>query len=106
MLSSLVVYSLWIFFNISVTILAGTLLRSAGAIAGVSMFFLALLSASTGLFSKFMTWSPSNLREHATSILMQGELLDKGWLVLSMTLALSVVFISLAVFHFKRFEQF
>src|SRR4051812_42351190 len=40
MLSSLVVYSLWIVFIVAVTILVGTLLRNSGGIAGVSVLFL------------------------------------------------------------------
>ncbi|WP_339148715.1 MULTISPECIES: ABC transporter permease subunit [unclassified Sutcliffiella] len=106
MLASLGVYSLWVVLIISVTILAGTLLRTSGGIAGVSISFLALLTVSTGLFTKFMEWSPAKLREHATSILMQGELLENGLLVIAATLSLSLLLVLLAIFNFKRFEQF
>jgi ABC-2 type transport system permease protein len=105
-LGSLAFYSLWIIFIISITIFAGTFLRSAGGIAGFSASLLALLTVSTGLLTKFMTWSPANIREHATYILMQEELLDKGFLVLGLTVVLSLLFVAFAIFNFKRFEQF
>ncbi|MCG1023688.1 ABC transporter permease [Sutcliffiella horikoshii] len=106
MLASLGVYSLWVVLIISVTIFAGTLIRTTGGIAGVSISFLALLTVSTGLFTRFMEWSPAKLREHATSILMQGELLENGLLVITATLCLSLLLLLLATFNFKRFEQF
>ncbi|MCM3620221.1 ABC transporter permease [Sutcliffiella horikoshii] len=106
MLASLGVYSLWVVMIISVTILTGTLLRTSGGIAGVSVSFLAILTVATGLFTKFMEWSPAKLREHATSILMQGELAENGLLVIIVTICLSVLFVVLATFNFKRFEQF
>lgn len=106
MLASLGVYSLWIVLIISITIFAGTLLRTSGGIAGVSVSFLALLTVSTGLFTKFMEWSPAKLREHATVILMQRELLENGLLVIVATLSLSLLLVLLATLNFKRFEQF
>lgn len=106
MLASLGVYSLWIVLIISVTIFTGTLFRTSGGIAGVSITFLALLTVSTGLFTRFMEWSPAKLREHATAILMQGELPENALLVITATLCLSLLLVVLATFNFKRFEQF
>jgi len=106
MLSSLGIYSLWILFIISVTTLAGTLLKASSGIAGISISLLAVLSVSSGLFTRFMEWSPANLRSHASGVLMNGQLLDNGLLVIFTTVGLSLIFVLFATFNFKRFEQF
>ena len=106
MLSSLVIYSLWIVFIISLTILAGTFLKSSSGIAGISISLLGVMSVASGLFTRFMEWSPTNLRSQASGVLMNGELLDNGLLVIFTTVGLSLVFVWLATFNFKRFEQF
>ncbi|WP_223702077.1 ABC transporter permease [Sutcliffiella deserti] len=106
MLLSFVIYSLWILFVISVTIMAGTFLKSTGGIAGVSISILGILSVATGLFTKYTLWSPSHLRMHATAMLMEGDLIKNGLLVIFTTLALSFLCLLVATFNFKRFEQF
>lgn len=106
LLGSMAVYSLWIILIVSVSILSGTLLRSGGGIAGISICFLGLLTVVTGLFIRYMEWSPSRLREVATSILLEGELAEKGLLVLLSTIVLSLLMVILATWRFKRFEQF
>jgi ABC-2 type transport system permease protein len=106
MLSSLGIYSLWILFIISVTTLAGTLLKASSGIAGISIALLGVLSVSSGLFSRFMEWSPTNLRAHASGVLLNGELLDNSLLVIFTTVGLSLIFVLFATYKFKRFEQF
>jgi len=106
MLTSLAIYSLWIVFIISVTILLGTLLKSAGGIAGVSILILGGLSLASSLFTKYTKWSPANLRSQASAVLLEGGLLENGWLVIWTTLGLSLLLIAVAALNFKRFEQF
>lgn len=105
-LSSLVIYSLWIVFTIAVTILVGTLLRSSGGIAGVSILFLAAISLLTTLLPRFMEWSPGNLRVAALMVLLEGQWGSSVWLVVFSTLGLSILFFGIAVLIFKRFESF
>lgn len=106
MLLSFAVYSLWVVFIISITILIGTVLKSAGGIAGVSILILGGLSLASGLFTKYTVWSPSNLRLQASGVLLEGELLENGWIVTGTTLGLSVLLIVIAALNFRRFEQF
>jgi len=106
MLSSLVVYSFWVVFVVALTVLVGTLLRNNGGIAGVSVLFLALISLLTTLLPKFMEWSPGNLRAEASAILLEGQWVSSVWFVVFSTLGLSVLLFGLAVFSFKRFENF
>ncbi|MCM3671848.1 ABC transporter permease subunit [Mesobacillus maritimus] len=106
MLASLAVYSLWIVFLVAVTLFVGTLLRSSGGIAGVSVVFLSVISLLTTLLPKYMEWSPGNLRAEASNILLEGEWGSSATLVSLSTLALSVLFFGLAVYMFKKFERF
>ncbi|MBM4765188.1 ABC transporter permease subunit [Bacillus sp. B15-48] len=106
MLSSLMVYSMWLVFIAAVTIFFGTLLRNSGGIAGVSVLLLAAISLLTTLLPKYMEWSPGNLRLEASLILLEGEWASSTWLVVSSTLGLSILFLGLAVVVFKRFESF
>jgi ABC-2 type transport system permease protein len=106
MLTSFLVYSLWIVFIAAVTIFAGTLLRSSGGIAGASILFLSLISLLTTLLPKYMKWSPASLREQASILLMEGPWDSASWLVVYSAIGLSLLLFSLAVFSFKRFESF
>ena len=105
-ISSFLVYSLWIVFLVSVTIMLGTVLTNNGGIAGSSISFLAALSLITGLLTRFMEWSPATLRDQATNILVHQEVLDTFLLAISSTIGLSAVFVALAVISFKRLERF
>ncbi|WP_078382310.1 ABC transporter permease [Sutcliffiella halmapala] len=106
MLTSSAIYSLWIVFLLSVTILMGTFLKATSGIAGLSVIVLGGLSVISSLFITYTQWSPTNLRAHATAFLMQGELLENGMLTICTTIGLSLFFVLLATVNFKRFEQF
>ncbi|KHF37823.1 ABC transporter permease [Halalkalibacter okhensis] len=106
MLSSLVVYSLWIVFIVAVTVLAGTLLKNNGGIAGVSVLFLGVISILTTLLPKYMEWSPGNIRAQASILLIEGEWVRSVWIVVGSTVGLSALCFLLAVFTFKRFESY
>lgn len=103
---SFLIYSLWIVLIVSITILAGTIFKGNGAIAGISVLFLGVLSVLTTLLPKFMKWSPANLREHATIILMGQPAQDHLVLTIVSTIVLCVAFFALAVIRFGRAEQY
>ena len=105
-LTSFLIYCLWIIFILTFTIWLGTLLKNTGGIAGVSLTFLATLSLLTGLITKYMKWSPATLRNQATSILMNSNSPDTFLLPVFTTIGLSVILLALAVYTFKRFERF
>ena len=103
---SLLVYSLWIIFVAALTVLAGTFLSGQGAVAGVSLVFLALLSLLTTLFPKQMEWSPTNLRVEASGILQGGDPGSGLWLVSFVTLGLSLLLFVLARLSFNWFVRY
>ncbi len=105
-IASFVIYSLWLLFILSVTLLTGTWLKAASGIAGLSIVILGGLSALSGLFTKYTQWSPSNIRAQATAVLLQGELAEHGVLVICTTMILSLLLVAIATINFRRFEQF
>lgn len=62
---SFLLYLLWLFFIVSITLLMSTLFRSMGATAFVTLGIVAILTICTGLFNKVMTLSPSRLSDFA-----------------------------------------
>ncbi len=105
-ISSFIVYSLWIVFVVAVTIFTGTVVKNNGGIAGASILFLGAISLLTSLLPRFMEWSPGNLRAAASMVLLEGVWSKDVWMVVSCTVALSVLFFALAVWRFKRFESY
>ncbi len=104
-ISSLLIYSLWLFLVAAVCILAGTLLRGQGAVAGASLLFLAAFSLITTLFPEQMEWSPVNLRGEASIVLQGGEPGDGLGMVTFATLAASLLFLLLAKVSFSKFVR-
>jgi len=105
-LSSFALYSLWLLFILSVTVITGTLLKAASGIAGLSILILGGLSIISGLFTKLFQWSPSNIKAQATAVLLQGEMAENGVLVICTTIILSLLLVIIASIKFRRFEQF
>lgn len=104
--SSFGVYSLWILFTLSITLLLGTLMRKSGGIAGMSIMTVAGLSIIGSLFPKFMGWSPSNAQNQAGSMLMTGKWDDSFGLMLSVSLLMIIALVILASYAFKKYESY
>ncbi|MBO9129165.1 ABC transporter permease subunit [Bacillus sp. 165] len=73
---SFLVYSVWLIFIITVTILFSSFIKSSGGIAAVSIMFVAALSVTTSLAVKYMKWSPAYLQNQAKMLLTEGKGLD------------------------------
>lgn len=82
------------------------MLWNSGGIAGVSILFLAMLSLLTTLFPKYMEWNPGNLSTEASKFLIEGEWGSSTVLVSVSTLTLSILFLGLAVYLFKKLVRF
>ncbi|WP_430787151.1 ABC transporter permease [Virgibacillus flavescens] len=105
-LQSFLIYGLWVALIVSFTIWMGTIFKGNGAIAGISISFLGVLALLTNLLPKFMTWSPANLSEHATTLLMDQPSQDHLFVTILSTIFLCIIFFVLAVGSFKRTEQY
>lgn len=105
-LGSLFIYSIWILFVLTVTILAGTLLKNVGGIAGVSVVVLAVLSLGSSLFPKYMKWSPANAQSQASDYLLTGVWQDSLTLMIFTSLLLLIGLFLFTVYSFKRYERY
>ncbi|MCJ7842717.1 ABC transporter permease [Lederbergia sp. NSJ-179] len=103
---SLAVYSIWILFILSVTLLGGTLFKKAGGIAGGSLVVIAALSLGSSLFPKYMEWSPANAQSQASHYLLTGTWEDSLTIMLIASVFLLAGLFSLTVYSFKRYESY
>jgi ABC-2 type transport system permease protein len=101
-LGSFAVYGWWFAFIITVTVLAGCLLRGTGAIAFLSLVVAAVLSIATGLLDKWMRWSPSRMSAHAGEIVSHGNTASGFALSLIVTLLAIFGLLVAAVYAFKQ----
>jgi len=102
--SGFLVYGLWLIFVLTVTMFMSIWLKGGGAIAFITIAITAALSILTGLFSRYMTWSPSRLAGHAGSFLTEGTAASRFGLTLGITALLIVVLLAAGVSLFRRQE--
>ncbi|MBW8350100.1 ABC transporter permease [Bacillus sp. IITD106] len=104
--ASVGVYSIWILFTLTITLLGGTLFKKIGGVAGASLLTVATISLSGSLFPKFMGWSPSNALGHASSYLASGTWGDSFGSMLFSSMALILCIFAITVYLFKRYESY
>jgi ABC-2 type transport system permease protein len=99
---SFLVYSLWLLFVISVTLIYSCLLTSTGGIAFLSLLTLAGFSLSTSIFARYMKWSPGHL-SNDTGVLVTKEISQANlWLPISVTVIMILIMIYAATLISKR----
>lgn len=106
LLKSFFIYFIWICFIITVTLLGSLLFKQIGAVMGVSIVVIALLSLLDDFLEKYMKWSPSLLSTQASSLLVEGELFDYFWMNLVSSLGMIVALLFVVVFIFNRQERY
>lgn len=100
---SFLVYSLWLLFVITVTLLYSSLLNSSGGIAFLSILTVVAFSLSTSLLKRFVKWSPGHLSGQAGNIVtMEAVPAMSMWLSVSVTAALIILLIYGAAFISKQ----
>jgi ABC-2 type transport system permease protein len=100
---SFLVYSLWLLFVVTVTLIYSSLLSSTGGIAFLSILTVAVISLSTSFLKRFMKWSPGHLSSDAGNIVSKGAAPTIGlWLSVSVTVVLIIILIYGAAFISKR----
>ncbi|WP_141433099.1 ABC transporter permease [Bacillus sp. 03113] len=104
--SSLFIYSLWIIFVLTITLFFGVILRKAGGIAGASILLVSVLSLGSSLFSRYSKWSPSQAKNQAVSVLLEGVWGDSFLLMLISTVCFIFILLMGSVLLFKRYESY
>ncbi|MEX2104965.1 MAG: ABC transporter permease [Bacilli bacterium] len=93
---SALIYSLWLIVCVTITLLMSTLLRGNGGIAFISIIIITCLSIITNLFTQYMSWSPANLSNHASSVLLSGEVQSNFLLTVLTTVGIIAAMIVIA----------
>lgn len=100
---SFLVYSLWLLFVITMTLLYSALLNSTGGIAFLSILTVVAFSLSTSLLKRYVKWSPGHLSGQASDIVtMEAGPAMSLWLSLCVTVVIIVLLIYGAAFISKR----
>jgi ABC-2 type transport system permease protein len=100
---SFLVYSLWLLFIVTITLIYSSLLSSTGGIAFLTILTVAAFSLSTSFLKRFMKWSPGKLASDAGYIVIKGTSTTMNlWLSVSVTTVLILIMIYGAAFISKK----
>lgn len=103
-IQSVLVYSVWLVFVITLTLLFSTLMKGNGSVAFLTILVVISLSVVTSILGENMKWSPATMTDYTGQILMIGKL-DSSFLPAFMTTIASIIAILfLSVQLFKRQE--
>ncbi|WP_339162122.1 ABC transporter permease subunit [Siminovitchia sp. FSL W7-1587] len=105
-IKSFAAYSIWILFALTVTLLAGTVLKKAAGIAGASLVTVAAIALSGSLFPKYMGWSPANAQDQAGSMLMTGKWADSFETMAVTSIILLACMFWASCIVFKTYESY
>lgn len=104
LMKSTLIYSLWLTFVVSLTVLFSTLLKGMSPTAFVTLLTVVLLTVLTSVFDWLMTWSPATLTGHAASVMLMGEPLSAFTLSAVLTGAIIIALVAAATLLFKNKE--
>lgn len=103
-IQSVLVYSIWLVFVVTLTLFFSTIMEGNGSVAFLTILVLITISLITSIFSGYMKWSPATMTDYTGQILMMGEL-DSNFLPAFMTTIASIIailFFSIQIFKRKE----
>ncbi|MCM2677651.1 ABC transporter permease [Alkalicoccobacillus plakortidis] len=103
-LQSVVIYSIWLVFVVTVTLFFSTIMKGNGSVAFVTIFVVFALSTVTSILGKYMKWSPATMTEHTGQVLSSGELDSSFLLAFMTTIAMIIVVLIASIQIFKQKE--
>lgn len=103
-LPSILVYSVWMIFVVTLTLFFSVWMKGSGSVAFLTIFVVVAMTAVTSLVEKYMTWSPATMTDHAGLVLLSGETGSDFFLALLVTIAIIVAVLIGSVQLFKQKE--
>ncbi|MGO4501015.1 ABC transporter permease subunit [Paenibacillus sp. 2RAB27] len=100
--TSYLIFSLWLMFINTITLLLSSILKSTGGIAFISLALAAVLAILTQVLGDTMKWSPSRLTGEAGQILLKGQGGENMWLAIVLSSVFIVVLLAGAVAASRR----
>ncbi|MFK3939342.1 ABC transporter permease [Alkalihalobacillus sp. NPDC078783] len=104
MAQSVLIYSLWLVFVVTLTLFFSTVMKGNGSVAFLTILVVFTLSALTSFMGEKMSWSPAAMTEHSGKILLVGELGSTFIPALLVTLIVMILILFLSVQFFKKKE--
>lgn len=89
----------------TLTLLGSVLFKSTGAVMGVSIVLIAMLSLLDGPFEKYMKWSPSLLATQASTILTDESVFHFFRLNLTCSFLIITLLLIVAIIAFNKQER-
>ncbi|GAE30555.1 ABC transporter permease [Alkalihalobacillus hemicellulosilyticus] len=105
MISSFMIYSVWVLIVIATTTFVSTVLKQAGGIAGVSVILLGTMGILSTLLPKYMEWSPGNISNEAM-LLINETSSSNLWFVSLSSVILIAILLMVAIVTFNRLESY
>lgn len=99
---SVVIYSIWLVFVVTLTLFFSTIMKGNGSVAFVTIFVVFAISTVTSILGKYMKWSPATMTEHTGQVLLSGKLDSSFLLAFIITIAIIIVVLIASVQLFKR----
>ena len=101
---SVVIYSIWLVFVVTLTLFFSTIMKGNGSVAFVTIFVVFAISTVTSILGKYMKWSPATMTEHTGQVLLSGELDSSFLLAFITTIAIIIVVLISSIQIFKQKE--
>lgn len=101
---SIVIYSLWLIFVVTLTLFFSTIMKGNASIAFVTILVVFTISTITSIVGKYMKWSPSTMTEHTGQALLSGELDTSFMLAFMTTIAIIIGLLISSIYIFKKKE--
>src|SRR5690625_1149297 len=101
---SVVIYSIWLVFVVTLTLFFSTIMKGNSSVAFVTIFVVFAISTVTSILGKYMEWSPATMTEHAGQVLLSGELDVSFLLAFITTIAIIIVVLISSINIFKHKE--
>ncbi|MEH7884882.1 ABC transporter permease subunit [Bacillus sp. JJ1609] len=103
-MSAFSLYGLWIAFVVTIVIFFSSIFIQPGAAGAVSLAIIIIINLIGSTFSHLMQWSPTQLLQYASEVLVLDAWPDEIWLATGITFLLIILLLASAVTVFKSKE--
>ncbi|SDC05501.1 ABC-2 type transport system permease protein [Pelagirhabdus alkalitolerans] len=98
-------YSLWLIFVITLVVFYNTLFNKQAVVAGVSVLTLIIMSIINGVFSNRMPWFPNNISALIADMLNEGQISTDLWIAFFVMIAIISSLLLLSFTTFSKNEK-
>ncbi|MDM5296759.1 ABC-2 transporter permease [Bacillus pumilus] len=101
---SIMIYSIWLVFVVTLTLFFSTIMKGNGSVAFVTIFVVFGISMVTPILGKYMNWSPATMPEHTGQVLLSGEL-DSSFLIAFITTIVIIIVVLISSIQILKHKE-